>query len=162
VYIELIEFLEKPAKDSKETLHEFRERRSKHWWWGTKTGWVDWCLKGGVKDTRASSINQASKLAKEKRTKEDTSQHIELVTYNLAVSGGRKALSGKDLKWKVTFPKGPQTVRGRYPFWCEDETSREWRGEKRFEISIDVYVLICLVYFQSLPPLQSIRIELKV
>jgi hypothetical protein len=84
VYIELIEFLDKPSKDSKEKVHEFRERRSKHWWWGTKTGWVDWCLAGGVKDKRVASINQAHKLASQRHKDDTTSPKPDLVESDIS------------------------------------------------------------------------------
>ena len=134
VYIELIEFLEKPLKDStrKETLNEWKERRSKHWWWGRKEGWIDWCLKGGVKDGRTLSINKASKLAVEKEETKEGGKP-DLIRYNDSVEGGRKALSGKSIKWNVTFPQGSAKVRGMYPFWCEDVTPRWWRGERTEE-----------------------------
>jgi len=130
VYIELIEFLEKPLKNNsvKETLQEWKERRSKHWWWGKKEGWIDWCLKGGVNDNRTSSINAASKMVIDQDSETQQSPlRPELVRYREAMTGGRKALSGKDIKWNVTFPKGSKEVRGRYPFWCEDITPRWWR-----------------------------------
>lgn len=140
VYIELIEFLDKPSKSKggkdgtqNETIAQWKERRSKHWWWGKKQGWVDWCLKGGVQDDRISSINAASSLAMErsKENEKTNGYRPDLVKYKEATEGGRRALSGKDIKWNVTFPEGKdKSVRGKFPFWCEDITPRWWRGER--------------------------------
>lgn len=165
VYIELIEFLDKPLKiqgNTNETLQEWKERKSKHWWYGRKSGWVDWCLRGGVKDKRASCINKASKLGIERDKELQEPKNPDLVMYKEAMTGGRRTPSGKDVKWNVTFPQGPQAVRGRYPFWCEDVTPREWRGENKMEVgnlwgeSRTVLTNINLIYIllqKSLHPL---------
>lgn len=157
VYIELIEFLDKPLKEHQrnEALQQWKDRRSRHWWWGRKTGWIDWCLRGGVDDSCVDVINRASSevknrkrveatqmersnvLSDEEKTKEkpnpSTQKNVyvpdDLVQYKAHQAGGRRALSGKDIKWNVTFPfefKG--TRRGTFPFWCEDVTPRWWRG----------------------------------
>lgn len=167
VYVELIEFLDKPLSGSKETLNEFRQRRSKHWWWGKQAGWIDWCLAGGCKDGRTRAINRASDMLKEQRaqevgtddkngsrpqanekkdvtlTRQDIEEALDLVHYDEPKEGGRKALSGKEIKWHVTFPS-PAETRGTYPFWCEDETPRWWRGE--FCISGGKIHLLTLLY----------------
>jgi hypothetical protein len=131
VYIELIEFLEKPLKNStrRESLQEWKCRREKHWWWGKKEGWIDWCLSGGIKDGRIENINSASKLVAQGEAEKQPHNHSRpnLVQYSDSVEGGRKALDGKELKWKVTFPKGSRKIRGTYPFFCEDITPRDWR-----------------------------------
>jgi len=46
------------------------------------------------------------------------------------LQGGRKRADGIDVKWAVTFPKGPkggQASRGRIPFFCHDITARNIR-----------------------------------
>lgn len=166
VYIELIEFLDKPLKEHAghgdgETLHEWKQRRAQHWWWGRRVGWIDWCLRGGVQDGRVKAINEASREIQRQRAamlnqqadKEgpegDTNAIAtvkaagghdgqsrapfsqDLVQYNAFQEGGRRALSGKEIRWNVTFPVlSPNMQRGAFPFWCEDKTPRWWRGER--------------------------------
>ncbi|UZJ54817.1 hypothetical protein CBS101457_004137 [Exobasidium rhododendri] len=134
VYVEFIEFLEKPPKREsnsalpEETVQQWKARREQHWWWGKKEGWIDWCLKGGIADRRIASINRARGLVIEKeRAAQTNSQLNTMVQYQDSLPGGRKALNGKEIKWNVTFPVGPRQVRGTYPFWCEDVTPRDWR-----------------------------------
>lgn len=147
VYIELIEFLEKPLKgytNENETLNEWKQRRSKHWWWDRKVGWIDWCLRGGKQDARVETINKVSnqieadreKASKKEKTENSEKQMIPqeeeksspLVRYNNSQQGGRRALSGKEIRWNVTFPALFKDIqRGTFPFWCEDITPRWWR-----------------------------------
>ena len=47
------------------------------------------------------------------------------ISYGDPKEGGRVTLDGRELKWKVTFPKGID--RGNVPFWCHDITPRERR-----------------------------------
>lgn len=178
-----------PAASSAESLQQWRERRSKHWWWGRQPGWVDWCLRGGVHDGCVEAINKASEQVKQSRTAEDSEKQQQagttsertpadaekpaagqqrgrdgetslrslapswgrateknavrelsdeeaeslsphdLIRYQAGREGGRRALSGKEIKWKVTFPVGLRGIpRGAFPFWCEDVTPRWWRG----------------------------------
>lgn len=147
VYIELIEFLEKPLKEhgkGEETLQEWKQRKSKHWWWDRKVGWIDWCLRGGKQDARVETINKVSLHIEEERAKsikkeksenaeknmapQQESQSSDLIRYCDSQQGGRRALSGKEIKWNVTFPKLSKDIqRGTFPFWCEDITPRWWR-----------------------------------
>jgi len=77
--------------------------RAAHWWGRKLTGWIDWCLLG-----------EPDKI---------------LEGYTAPQKGGRTLPDGKEIGWKVTFPRlgtdGEQ--RGRRPFWCADTTPREWR-----------------------------------
>ena len=169
VYIEIISFLDGPAKgrskNETETKDEWHKRRQAHWWWGKQVGWTDWCLEGGVKDGRVASINERAKSAEAvadgvvdstpQREGESTAykqqlwataaaygaptdhhrQEMEarqraqpsLVRYDEPREGGRMALSGRKIRWKVTFPAGRREERGMVPFWCEDVTPRFWR-----------------------------------
>ncbi|KAF2449158.1 hypothetical protein P171DRAFT_351628 [Karstenula rhodostoma CBS 690.94] len=102
-YIELISFLPSAAPSSLST----------HWWshHATTPGWADWCLTNALAPSTFHPLVQA--------------------THSEPRHGGRKRADGVDVKWAVTFPRGP---RGKTPFFCHDVTPREVRvplGEAR-------------------------------
>jgi hypothetical protein len=102
-YIELISFL--PSASSALV--------SSHWWGplSTFTGWKDWCLTNAL--SPAQNYNEAK------------GSHDE------PIRGRRKRADGVEVKWSVTFPrgdKGGQSIRGRVPFFCHDETERGVRA----------------------------------
>ena len=82
-------------------------------WWGpssTFTGWKDWCLTNGLPPLQNYQDMQES--------------------HGEPIRGGRKRADGVEVRWSVTFPKGDkggQETRGRVPFFCHDETSRDLR-----------------------------------
>lgn len=98
-YIELISFVD-------------TDKAPSHWWGPDPefVGWKDWCL--------TNSLSPSSNHEKVKQS------------HSAPVHGGRKRADGVDVKWAVTFPAGDlggQSVRGRIPFFCHDETERNVR-----------------------------------
>ncbi|KAK3674732.1 hypothetical protein LTR78_005454 [Recurvomyces mirabilis] len=99
-YLELIAFIDDDP-----------DKRKGHWW-DKPCGIVDFALTT-QKDFDYDGLQE--------RLRESGSG----ISYAPPQEGGRRTPDGKELKWKVTFPKGAE--RGEVPFWCHDVTDRERR-----------------------------------
>lgn len=117
IYIELISFTDKPVSGVDENWAALEKRRTEHWWWGRLPGWIDWALEGGGSDGRAE------------RTNLEAAAQGASIRYDEPQNGGRRTHDGNDIRWKVTFPSSATGKRSTVPFWCEDLTPRELRGE---------------------------------
>lgn len=101
VYIELISFVSANGENDGDDS-ALRQRQSKHWWYGRRNGWIDWCLLGIPERDITDGV------------------------YVDPQQGGRKTTSGDVIEWKVTFPLA-KYPRGTIPFWCTDLTPRDKR-----------------------------------
>ncbi|SAM85863.1 uncharacterized protein UBRO_07213 [Ustilago bromivora] len=151
VYIELIQFEPAPAPGSGEKQHDFESRRKQHWWYNTRPGWIDWCLLDGISDGAIESINENARRLRESAEQElqskqegkgETKVVAPRLLYQIPQEGGRRTMSGDDIKWKVTFPSPPSlspsskllvgNIRSHVPFWCADLTPRHLRVPMRY------------------------------
>ncbi|PSN75565.1 hypothetical protein BS50DRAFT_43183 [Corynespora cassiicola Philippines] len=99
-YIELISFVGTP------------EGIANHYWGpdATRKGWTDWSVTAS--DGPDDKFEELVKLQ---------------LPYQAPRKGGRKRADGMDVHWAVIWPEGEtggQSVRGKIPFWCLDETPR--------------------------------------
>lgn len=117
VYLELIAFIH-PIEHYLEGSEE-RSRRESNPWAHKLPGWIDYAFLG-TSPTISKTINS--------RAEEEGSG----VRYLTEVPGGRETVTGKVLKWLVTWSDPTTAVdgaakNGSLPFFCGDITPREWR-----------------------------------
>ncbi|TDL20176.1 hypothetical protein BD410DRAFT_726121 [Rickenella mellea] len=111
VYLELISFTH--TVEYYPPSSPDRSKRESHWWASKHPGWIDF--------SHLATSNDISEIINDRGRKEFTN-----VVYQPAAAGGRERPDGKMLKWHVTFPD-VKHGRGFLPFFCGDDTPREWR-----------------------------------